>query len=165
MTNVYELSASFESIAKQIEAGSLTEEEAADTIESMSILIKQKCEGVTALILNADADVEQLKKARDKINARIKSKESFCKRMKGLLQGAMEATKTISLESPQFKIQLVDNPPSVELVEDAEKLLKEEYIKNRVIRTPDKIKIKEDLKRGIEIPGAQLVTKRRVRIT
>ena len=53
----------------------------------------------------------------------------------------------------------------MELVEDAEKLLKEEYIKNRVIRTPDKIKIKEDLKRGIEIPGAQLVTKRRVRIT
>ena len=81
------------------------------------------------------------------------------------MQGAMEATKTISLESPQFKIQLVDNPPSVELVEDAEKLLKEEYIKNRVIRTPDKIKIKEDLKKGIEIPGAQLVTKRRVRIT
>ena len=57
MTNIYELSASFESIAKQIEAGTLTEEEAADTIQSMSILIKQKCEGFTALILNTDADV------------------------------------------------------------------------------------------------------------
>ena len=86
MTNVYELSASFESIAKQIEAGSLTEEEAAYTIESMSILIKQKCEGVTALILNADADVEQLKKwaktyvmtAQDIIAMPVKATKTTC---------------------------------------------------------------------------------------
>jgi len=165
MSNIYELSASFEAIAKQIESGNLSAEEAADTIESMSIMIKQKCEGVTALILNSDSDVEQLKKARDKINQRIKSKESFSRRMRGLLQNAMEATKTISLESPQFKIQLVDNPPSVELIEDAEKLLDEKYIKIKLTRTPDKLKLKEDLKKGLEIPGAQLVTKTRVRIT
>ena len=165
MASVYEMTKAFQSLHEQLNKGNILIEDAEDTIEGLGLAIVQKCENIVAFSLNVEGDINQLKVAKERIEARISSKAKLVTRLQKLLLTAMESTGTDKVETGQFLAQLVKNPPSVQLVDNAEEILDGRFLKVKTTRTPDKKAIKAALKDGESVPGAELISKTRVRLS
>ena len=163
MTSLYQMTRQFEELKSFIEDGTIPAEEAAETIEAMELTIQQKSMNVTAFILNQESEMDQLKQAEKKIAARRKSLEKACERMKEYLLTNMIDNKMTELECPEWKVKLGKCPPSVELVEGAEELLDERYLRVKKTVSVNKKVIKAALQEGVDIPGAALVAKTKLR--
>ena len=77
------------------------------------------------------------------------------------IESAMRQLDTKELKGYDFKFKLQDGPPSLDIYDHTK--IPEEYKKTTVTVEPDKTKIKEALKQGIEVNGAKLVTNQFVR--
>ena len=163
--SVYTMTKAFQHLNEQLSNGKIQIEDAEDTIESLGLALTQKCENIIAFSLNVEGDINQLKVAKERIEARMLSKTKLVARLQALLLMAMESTGTEKVETPQFLAQLVKNPPSVQLVDNAEEILDDRFLKFKTTRTANKKALKAALKEGESIPGAELVTKTRVRLS
>ncbi len=161
--SLYEMTRGFEELKGFIEDGTIAAEDAADTIEAMELTIKAKSHNVTAFILNQESEIEQLKQAEKRMANRRKSLENAKERMREYLLANMMDNRIFEIECPEWKVKVAKCPPSVELVEGAEELLADEFVRIKVTKSPDKKAIKKALKEGKEIPGAALITKTTLR--
>lgn len=163
--SLYEMTRDFEALKNLLEDGTIPLDEAADTIESMELTIKQKSHNVTAFILNQESEIEQLKQAEKRIANRRKSLENAKERMREYLLSNMMDNRIFEIECPEWKVKVAKCPPSVELVEGAEELLADEFVRIKVTKSPDKKAIKKALQEGKEIAGAALITKTALRFS
>jgi hypothetical protein len=67
----------------------------------------------------------------------------------------MEKCSINKIHSPYFDINLAENSFSVDIKSTDH--IPKEYFKIKFVETPDKTKLKEDMKRGINIIGCSLV--------
>jgi len=161
--SLYEMTREFEELKSFIEDGTIPAEDAADTIEAMEMTIKMKAHNVTAFILNQESEIEQLKEAEKRIAKRRKSLENAKERLKEYLLANMMDNRIFEIECPEWKVKVGKCPPSVELIEGAEELLADEYVRVKVTKAADKKAIKKALQEGAEIPGAALINKTTLR--
>lgn len=128
--------------------------ELTDTVENKAI-------NITMLFNSLDATREAIKKEKDKMAAREKALASQIERLKEYLLTNMKRCEIKKIECPQFVIGLQNNPISVE-ISNAEE------IPSRYDKQPkrelDITRIKDDLKKGVVIPGASLVQRQSIRI-
>lgn len=80
--------------------------------------------------------------------------ESAVLRMKDRLKTAMQAMNTDELLGNEFRFKLAKNPPSV--VIENEDNLPATFCKEKVVLSPDKVKIREALERGETIVGCSI---------
>lgn len=158
MATLYELTGIFKQIA---EMEGIDDETKLDTLDSIDWTdqFEEKVENTVKVIKNKEADVNQLKEEIDRLTKRKKSIENDITRLKTGLQGAFEITGHDKVKTLLFTVSLANNQPSVVVDED---LLPKKYFVKKL--TPDKTTIKELLKAGKKVKGAELQESRSLRI-
>lgn len=158
MASLYELTGIF----KQIDdMEGLDEDTKLDTLESIDWTeqFEEKVENTVKVIKNKEADVDQLKEEIERLTKRKKAIENDITRLKTNLQGAFEITGHEKVKGLLFTVTLAKNQPSVVVDEE---LLPKKYFVQKL--TPDKTAIKELLKAGKKVKGAELQESRSLRI-
>lgn len=157
--NLYELTDNYLKVLELIENG---EEGLEDTLESINDAIELKADGYARIIRNLEANAVALKTEIDRLTNRRRSIENSIDRLKENLKNAMIATGKEKIKTDLFNVTVVNNPVAVNVID--EKLIPEEYFKVEIIRKLDKLSLRDAIKNGEEIQGAELTQGKGLRI-
>lgn len=148
---LYEVTADYLRIMEMMEDPELDPQTLADTMEAVEGELEVKVENYGKVIRNFEADIEVIKSEINRLTDRKKVIENSVKRMKEILQQTMETTGKTKIKTDLFNFSIRNNAPAV-VVDGDIKDIPMEYLR---IREPevDKAKLKEDLKKGIDLEG------------
>lgn len=147
--NLYELSLSFQEVQNM----DLDPEVMQDTLDSIEDAIENKAENIAKLIRNLESDVSAYKEEEDRLKTKRQATENKVKWLKTYLEDNMKLTGKTKFKSGMFNFSIQKNPASVNITD--EKAIPEEFLIQQPPKV-DKTSLKEILKRGIEVPGAEL---------
>lgn len=147
--NLYELSLSFQEVQNM----DLDPEVMQDTLDSIEDAIESKAENIAKLIRNLESDVSAYKEEEDRLKTKRQATENKVKWLKTYLEDNMKLTGKTKFKSGMFNFSIQKNPASVNITD--EKAIPEEFLIQQPPKV-DKTSLKEILKRGIEVPGAEL---------
>lgn len=156
--NLYDLVGNY----KKVYEMDLDDETWQDTLESIDSAIEQKADGVMYVIRNLEVDVIGLKDEEKRLKSKREVAERKIKRLKQYLQENMEAVGKTRFKTQLFAYNIQNNPASLKLTD--EKLIPEKYYTVETSRKYDNKAIKDDLKAGKVINGAELKTSQSLRI-
>jgi len=141
-------------LLEMAEIEDLNEDVVNDMIELMEGDFKSKAISVAGFFQNIDGDIAAMKEAEKRIAVRRKSAESKVIRMKEYLLSNMLRTGITKIECPEFSISTRKNPAKLVISDDTKipMIYKETITKTSVVNA----KLKDALKSGIEIEGAEL---------
>ena len=157
--NLYELKENYMRVLELIENG---EEGLEDTLESINDTIELKADGYARMIRNLEGNVTALKAEIDRMTDRKKSIENNIERLKENLKNAMIETGKEKIKTDLFNIKVADNPYAVNVIDET--LIPEKYFKVEIIRKLDKLSLRDAIKNGEEIQGAELTQGKGLRI-
>lgn len=147
--NLYELSVAFQEVQNM----DLDPEVMQDTLDSIEDAIENKAENIAKLIRNLESDVAAYKEEEDRLKTKRQATENKVKWFKTYLEDNMKLTGKTKFKSGMFNFSIQKNPASVNIID--EKAIPEEFLIQQPPKV-DKTSLKEILKRGIEVPGAEL---------
>lgn len=147
--NLYELSLAFQEVQNM----DLDPEVMKDTLDSIEDAIENKAENIAKLIRNLESDVSAYKEEEDRLKTKRQSTENKVKWLKTYLEDNMKLTGKTKFKSGMFNFSIQKNPASVNITD--EKIIPGEFLIPQQPKV-DKNSLKEILKRGIEVPGAEL---------
>ena len=147
--NLYELSLAFQEVQNM----DLDPEVMKDTLDSIEDAIENKAENIAKLIRNLESDVSAYKEEEDRLKTKRQATENKVKWLKTYLEDNMKLTGKTKFKSGMFNFSIQKNPASVNITD--EKIIPGEFLIPQPPKV-DKTSIKEILKRGIEVPGAEL---------
>ena len=162
--NLYQIANQYENILKQTfdqETGEVNEE-ALKKFELIKSDIKEKGIAIASYIKNLDAErkaIEEAKLAMAERESRLNKRASY---LTTYLQSNMERLGINEISCPYFIIKIKKNPVSVD--DFAHNLIPQEYKRIVTEEKIDKKKIKEDLQKGVLIPGAKFKQSNRLEI-
>lgn len=143
----------------------LDEQTLKDTLESLEFDLEEKIDNISSLIKSLEAEETALKNEVDNLLTRAKSKAKKACDLKEYLFNTLKQLDRSKFETTRNVLIIKKNPVSVILDDDFQKYSSyEKYCITEIISKPDKTRIKEDLKKGIEIKGARLEQKERLEI-
>lgn len=156
MATLYELTGIFQ----QIYNLDMDDETKQDTLDSIDWAedYENKVENYVKVIKNLDADMEARKNEIERLRKLNDADNSKKERMKEAVKESMELTGHDRVDTPLFKVSFRKS----EAVEVDDLLLPEAY--KVATYKPDKKRLKEDLKNGLEILGAELVERKNLSI-
>lgn len=147
--NLYELSLAFQDVQNM----DLDPEVMKDTLDSIEDAIESKAENIAKLVRNLESDVSAYKEEEDRLKTKRQATENKVKWLKTYLEDNMKLTGKTKFKSGMFNFSIQKNPASVNITD--EKAIPEEFLIQQPHKV-DKTSLKEILKRGIEVPGAEL---------
>lgn len=147
--NLYELSLAFQDVQNM----DLDPEVMKDTLDSIEDAIESKAENIAKLIRNLESDVSAYKEEEERLKTKRQATENKVKWLKTYLEDNMKLTGKTKFKSGMFNFLIQKNPASVNITD--EKIIPEEFLIQQPPKV-DKTSIKEILKKGIEVPGAEL---------
>jgi len=150
MATLYELTGSYHKLLELSEDTDPTLFN--DTMDSITDAIEDKAVGYAKVDKELDKDEKALKDEASRLSARAKSISNNRKILKQNLQEAMETTGKEKIKTPEFTIYIQNNPVSVKLVDES----KIPAYLSKTTTVPDKTRIKQLLKEGKDVPGAEL---------
>ena len=156
MSTLYELTGQYLEIYNL----DMDDETKQDTLDSIDWKedYENKVENYIKVIKNNDADIEARKNEIKRLTELNKSAERKNERLKEVLKESMELTGHDRVDTPLFKVSFRKS----EAVEVDDLLLPESY--KVATWKADKKRLKEDLKNGLEILGAELVERKNLSI-
>lgn len=150
-----------EALEKMEEAGQLTAQSLADTLEGLSGDLEVKALNVMSYTRNLEAESQAIADALVEMQSRMLAIDKKAKWMREYLKIQMERTGITEIKSPYFVMKLQDNPAKV--IIDCEAAIPDECW--RVIpetREPDKKAIKVILESGVDVSFAHLEKSKRL---
>ena len=147
--NIYELSLALQDVQNM----DLDPEVMKDTLDSIEDAIEIKAENIAKLVRNLESDVSAYKEEEDRLKTKRQATENKVKWLKTYLEDNMKLTGKTKFKSGMFNFLIQKNPASVNITD--EKIIPEEFLIQQPPKV-DKTSLKEILKRGIEVPGAEL---------
>lgn len=128
----------------------------ADTIEAESWPLEVKAQNVAYAIRNLESSAEAIKRAEGQMAERRKSIEKRAANIREYLKTSMEVAGVSKIECPHFALTIAKNPAAVDVFEPA--LIPAEFMRQPEPPppSPDKTAIKQAIKDGKDVPGAQL---------
>ena len=147
--NLYELSIAFQDVQNM----DLDPEVMQDTLDSIEDAIENKAENIAKLVRNLESDVAAYKEEEERLKTKRQATENKVKWLKTYLEDNMKLTGKTKFKSGMFNFSIQKNPASVNITD--EKIIPEEFLIQQPPKV-DKNSLKEILKRGIEVPGAEL---------
>lgn len=152
MATLYELTGQYLDIYLM----DIDEETKADTLESIDWQeqFEQKAEGYGHVIKNLEADVAMYKAEEANFKAKKQAAQKKLDYIKGNVMTAMTVTGQTEIRSGALTLKVQKNPESVQVDED---ILPKKYFAKKVELKPDKTTLKELLKSGKKIKGAELI--------
>nr|DAX82943.1 MAG TPA: resistance protein [Caudoviricetes sp.] len=156
MATLYELTGQFLDIYNL----ELDEETKLDTLDSIDWQTdyEEKVENYIKVIKNIESDVEARKAEIKRLTELNKADEKKKEHLKETLSTSMQLTGHERVDTPLFKVSFRKS----QAVEVDELVLPESY--KVATWKPDKKRLKEDLKNGLEIVGASLVERKNLSI-
>lgn len=155
--NLYELSLAFQDVQNM----DLDPDVMKDTLDSINDAIENKAENIAKLIRNLESDVSAFKEEEDRLKTKRQSAENKVKWLKTYLEDNMKLTGKIKFKSGMFNFAIQKNPASVNITD--ERIIPEDFLIPQLPKI-DKTALKELLKNGVEIPGAELKQTESLRI-
>lgn len=169
MTNLalFQISDMYREAVDKLSDMDLPPEAVHDTLEALQGELQIKATNVAAFCRNLESLAESIKFAEEKMCHRRKVIENRVSSIKEYIKTCMESsgiTKIELIDRPEFKLSIKKNPPSVEILNEAE--IPDKYKKEVPPPPPslDKKLIAEDLKSGVEVTGARLKQNTRLSI-
>lgn len=152
---LYEITKEYEEILNQVyDDEDNVNQTALIKLEEIKETVQKKAVAVACFIKNMEAEKSSIEEAKKNMMEREKRLKKRVDDMEGYLLHNMQRCGIERITCPYFEIKLKKCPPSVDVLD--EKSLPEEYIRTKVERLPDKIKMKEEMMAGVLIPGAML---------
>lgn len=155
--NLYELSLAFQDVQNM----DLDPEVMKDTLDSINDAIENKAENIAKLIRNLESDVSAFKEEEDRLKTKRQAAENKVKWLKTYLEDNMKLTGKTKFKSGMFNFAIQKNPASVNITD--ERIIPEDFLIPQPPKV-DKNSLKELLKSGVEIPGAELKQTESLRI-
>lgn len=142
------------------EDGVVDEERAAEYLEKLPIERDKKLEAYGLVIKNYTAEIEAIKQEQANLTARRTAKEKHVERLKKAITNSM-----VMFNQPKFETAKVAfsfrKTSSVEVDMDT---LDKEFIREKVEYSADKTAIKNAIKAGKLVEGAQIVEKQALQV-
>lgn len=163
--NLYQISNDYQKIFDDVDENGEISEDVYKKMELVAAAIEEKSIAVASYIKNLEAEKtaiynakKQMQERENRLNSRI---ESLTKYLKENMEKCLISEITCS---PYFSIKIKKNPPSV--VINNENLITGEYKNIKIVtqESIDKIKIKEAIESGKNVPGASLTRNNRLEI-
>ena len=131
-------------------------------IESIEGEFKSKSANVAKYIRNLEHLAQGIKEIERSQRDRRNSLEKKIARLKDYLRINFEKTNTEKIESDDIVIAIYKNPAKVHIVD--EEKIPEEFFQIKETKLLNKVKIKESLRNGDDIPGCELIQEKRISI-
>lgn len=130
----------------------------AEALDQLQMAREDKIEGVGLWIKNLTAEAEAVKKEKDAMADRQRRLEKKVESLKRYLEWALQGEK---FSTPRISMTF-RRSESVYIPDETE--LDDRFVNITMVKKPDKKLIKDTLKAGLEVPGAELVTKQNLQI-
>lgn len=156
MPHMYELTEQFKGLQALIESGEMDAETLKDTMDGLGTDIQEKAQDVLHYLANLSGDIQAFDDEIKRMNARKKALQNHHNWLKDYLRTNMIECDIQKIECPVFTATLRKPTKMVEIT--SEKDLPTSY--QELVPASFKIlkkKIGDDLKAGIDVPGARLV--------
>lgn len=147
--NLYELSVAFQEVQNM----ELDPEVMKDTLDSIEDAIENKAENIAKLVRNLESDVKAYKEEEERLKTKRQATENKVKWLKTYLEDNMKLTGKTKFKSGMFNFSIQKNPVSVNILD--ERIIPEEFLIPQLPKI-DKTALKDVLKNGVEVPGAEL---------
>lgn len=160
---LYDLSESYANIQNLLDAEGTDQESLKMALSVIETEIQAKAQNVAHIIRQMDADAEAIKAEEKRLADRKRAIENRIRWLKDYLKDQMEMTNTDKIKTATMTISIQNNPPSVSIVDDKAipakflTIIPEQYV-------PDKKAISAAIKGGEDVPGAELVQGKSLRI-
>ncbi len=153
--NLYQISQEYEQILDELydDEGNVNQT-ALIKLEENGVAMEKKAIAIASYIKNLEAEREAIKQAKQQMAEREKRNKKREDELTGYLLSNMERRGITKVSCPYFNIKLKKCPPSVQIQDETQ--LPEEYIRTKIEKSPDKIKMLQEMKVGVIIPGACL---------
>lgn len=166
--NIYDISCKMKSIYEQLETGEGIDKETGeispDIMNEIALTqqnLQQKAIDYGYVLKSFDDEIDIYDKEIKRLTERKKSIKNARDRLANNLLAAMIEFSIEKIEGKTIKISL-RNSEAVEIV--APEQLPDEYKVAKVINEADKIAIKEAIKAGKTVKGAELITRKNLQI-
>lgn len=124
--------------------------------------MEKKSIALASYIKNIDAECKAIEEAAKQMERRKKYLENKVNYLTDYLHSNMERCAINEIKCPYFQIKLKKCPISVNVLD--ENIIPNEYKKEKMTITLDKLKLKEELLAGVVINGAELKQNTRIEI-
>ena len=136
------------------ENNELDEKTINDTKESVSLLLEEKSEQLELILKELEAKEEKCKEIADFYTKKAKQANEKKKALNELILGAMQKLGTKKIETVTGTFTIRNNTPS--LIIDDENLIPQKFTTFVQTKKIEKNEIKNEIKKGIKIPGVHL---------
>lgn len=158
---LYELKGKYLNLLELAESDDISEEAFKDTLESMEYDLEEGVNEYTKIIKQLQAEQEIINLETERLRKKSKALDMKVNFLKVNLQQTLNLAGVKRVNTPLFKVYIQKNPPSV-TIENGVKIPEQYYIP----QDPklDKEKLKEDIKKGIDIADVSLQQSESLRI-
>ena len=147
--NLYDLSQNYLAVQDM----DLEPETLKDTLDSIEEAIEVKAENIAKWIRNLEADKKAFEEEEKRFKEKKQAADNRIKSLKLYLEDNMRLTGKTKFKAGFFSFAIQNNPPSVEVFDEA--LIPKQFLIAQPVKI-DRAGIKELLKAGEEVPGAEL---------
>ncbi|BAK95167.1 siphovirus Gp157 family protein [Tetragenococcus halophilus] len=159
MTTLYELTGNYKQLielAEENDVGAIK-----DTLDSLNEAIDDKVENTAKVIRELESRRDARKKEAQRLNEGATSLDKQVANLKNYLQEQLKAVDRNKVQGEFLTVAVQNNPASVH-VEDETKIPRDYFTEQEP--KLDKTRIKNELKNGLEINGAELKQSQRLTI-
>ena len=163
---LYELTNDYLALMQAIDDGEIPEDAIADTLEAITACIEDKADSIACMLKSLDAECVAIKAEEAKLAERRKAKEKAYERIKQYLSETLQRAGLDKVETARNRITFRKSE-SVEVDEIAFITWAQKNREDLLTYSDPKInktEVKRALKDGIEIVGAELVSKQNIQI-
>ena len=160
MAKLYELTEQYNNLLELMDNPDVPQELLDESLNSINDELDVKLENIAKVIKSMEVDVKGLKEEEKRLADRRKSLENKIQNLKDYAENAMRATGVKKVKGKVFTLNIQNNAPSV-LIKDLERIPNEYF---KVKKEVDKTLLKEKLKEGQVIEGAELQQTESLRI-
>ena len=147
--NLYELSQNYLAVQDM----DLEPETLKDTLDSIEEAIEDKAENIAKWIRNLEADKKAFEEEEKRFKEKKQAADNRIKSLKLYLEDNMRLTGKTKFKAGVFSFAIQNNQPNVEVFDEA--LIPKQFLIEQPVKI-DRAGIKELLKAGEEVPGAEL---------
>ena len=154
---LYEITSEYEQILDNLydEEGNIDQGQLVK-LEENEVAMEKKAVAIASYIKNMDAERLAIEEAKKSMADREKRYKKKIDDLQAYLLTNMERRGINNIKCPYFEIKLKKCPLSVDDDNLDMDMLPDEYKRSKMVITPDKIKILQEMKVGVIIPGVNL---------
>lgn len=153
MKPLYQISEDYQKIMDMIDESGEFNPEQLEMLGQVESDIEKKCESIVYITKNLDHMIEGVQKRICELEKREGKLVKQLSWLKNYLLNNLITLEKQELKTEEFDIKVRENKYALDI--HSTDLIEDKYVKTTVNKTIDKRLIIEDLKKGIEVPGAE----------